>query len=57
MKIIGGGILLGLITVICSLGAAGDPADREYEDREQIRYLEEWRLKHEKKEHVTNRRK
>lgn len=49
MKIIGGGILLGLVTFICLLGAASDPADREYEDREQIRYLEEWRLKHERR--------
>ena len=48
MIIFGIVILLGLILFICILGGSG-PIDRDREDEEQIKYLEEWKLKHEKR--------
>lgn len=53
MIMIGIGILLGLIAFMCILGGSG-PIDRAREDEEQIRYLEEWRLKHETRKHYKN---
>lgn len=53
MIMIGIVIFLGVIFFMCLLAGSG-PIDREREDEEQIRYLEEWRLKHETRKHDKN---
>lgn len=49
MIIIGAGILLGIVVLMCLLGAGVDEVEKRLEDEEQIQYLREWSKEHGKR--------